>query len=317
MVGLRKAVLAMAIGLALVGLWCPEARPDGVLILKSRDIGPFQEAAAGLASVLDSAGVRVVIHMHSPGESGDAPTLAEVIAAEDVDLLVTVGTVATDRVLELASNIPTVFCMVLDPVGRGFVRDLGKPGGRVTGVEMDIPIEAQLEALKQTVPKARRIGVLYSTERNRQLVDQATGIADSMGLKLIPAEVMSDEALPRVLRKLTGEIDALWGVPDPVAFSNVSTKHIILTTLRGRIPFMGLSASFVKAGALLALSCDYYDVGCQAAETALEVLHGHSPGEIPVCRPRATALHLSLKTARLIGIDIPPSVLTEAKEIRQ
>ncbi len=317
MVGLKKAICALWIGLAALLVWCPSAWSDGVLILQSRDIGPFKQAVEGLTAVLDSAGVRVVVRVHDLKDGGEPPDLAQIVGEEDVTVIVPVGTVATDRVLEQGLSIPVVFCMVLDPVGRGFVRDLERPGGIITGVEMNIPISAQFEALKETVPRARRVGVLYSTDRNRELIDKAIGIADSMGLKLVPARIKSDEAVPHVLRDLIGGVDVLWGLADPVAFSGISTEHIMLTTLRNRVPFMGLSASFVKAGALLALSCDYYDVGCQAGEQVLRVLEGESPGDIPVSFPRATALHLSLKTARLIGIDIPSSVVAKAREVRQ
>ncbi len=317
MVGLRRAIYTLAVGFAVLLAWCPDARSDGVLILESRDIGPFQQAVEGLTAVLDSAGVRVVIRVHESGDRGGAPDLAQIIGEEDISVIVPVGTVATGRVLDEGLDIPAVFCMVLDPVGRGFVTDLEQPGGAMTGVEMNIPIPAQFEALKETVPRATRIGVLYSTDRNRELIEQAIGIADSMGLKLVPAAITSDEAVPHVLRDLIAGIDVLWGLADPVAFSGISTEHIILTTLRSRVPFMGLSASFVKAGALLALSCDYHDVGRQAGEKVLRVLAGEAPGSIPVTFPRATDLHLSLKTARLIGIDIPTSVVAKAKEVRQ
>jgi putative ABC transport system substrate-binding protein len=316
MVRFRKTLLTFAISLGLLLAWCPAILAGGVLILKSRDIGPFQQAVEGLTSVLDSAGVSVIM-MSSPEDGEEAVPLAETIALEDIEVVVTVGTVATDRVLSQHLDVPTVFCMVLDPVGRGFVDDLGSPGGHLTGVEMDIPIQAQLEALRETVPRARKIGVLYSSDRNRELIARAADIADSMGLELVPAVVTSDEAVPKVLRSLTNNVDALWGIPDPIAFSNISTEHIILTTLRGGIPFMGLSASFVKAGALLALSCDYEDVGRQAGEKVLRVISGQPPGEIPVSAPRATDLHLSLRTARLIGIDIPSSVVAKAREVRQ
>ncbi len=318
MAGFRKAILALWIGVGILLGACPQyAWSEGVLILKSRDIGPFQQAVDGLTAVLDSAGVRVVTYIHESEEGAEPLDLVRIVAEEDLTIVVPIGTVATDRVLELHLDIPTVFCMVLDPVGRGFVVDLERPGGSTTGVEMNIPISAQFEALRETVPDAKRVGVLYSTTRNRQLIDQAVGIADSMGLKLVPAEISSDEAVPHVLRDLIGGIDVLWGIADPVAFSSISTEHIILTTLRNRVPFMGLSASFVKAGALLALSCNYEDIGRQAGEKVLLIMAGESPGSIPVTFPRATALHLSLKTARLIGIDIPAAVVSKAKEVRQ
>lgn len=312
---LKQAACALAICLGILLLWCPDGWSDGVLVLKSRDVGPFRQAAEGLTTVLDSAGVRVHEYMH--GSEGEREALEQTITASDYEVVVAVGTVATEEVLVLGLDIPVVFCMVLDPVGRGFVLDLDQPGGSVTGVALDIPIDAQFEALRETVPGVKRVGVLYSTARNRELVGEALAVADRLGLRLVPAEITSEEAVPRVLRALTNDIDALWGIADPVTFSNVSTEHVILHTIRNSVPFMGLSASFVKAGALLALSCDYYDVGSQAGEIVLQVLEGRSPGDIAVAFPRATALHLSLRTARLIGKEIPDGVVAKAKEVRR
>jgi putative ABC transport system substrate-binding protein len=312
-----RTLRAVATALAVLLGGSASASAEGILVLQSGDIGPFEEAGRGLLETLEKAKVRVVVRTHGENDGEDMTALAELIQAEKIQVVVTIGTVATEDFLAQNLAVPAVFCMVLDPVGRGFVQDLKEPGGRTTGIEMGIPLQAQFAALKATVPKAKRVGVLYSTERNREIIRQATSIADSMGLELIAAEVTSDEAVPSVLRDLMERIDVLWGIADPVAFSSLSTEHILLTTLRGRIPLMGLSASFVKAGALLALSCDYMDIGRQAGETVLKVLAGGNPGEIPVSFPRATALHLSLKAARLIGIEIPSAVVARAKEVRE
>lgn len=316
MSGLRHTACAVLISLGVLFVGCSEAWSQKVLVLQSRDIEPFRQAVEGLKSVLESSHIETIVQTHGSAKSGESQTLAETAASLGVSVLVTVGTVATDDVLAQHIDVPLVFCMVLDPVGRGFVDSLDEPGGAVTGIALDIPLEAQFKALEEVLPEARRIGVLYSTPRNKELVREAEVVADRLGLQLVPAEIASEQAVPSVLRNLTDEIDALWGIADPVAFSNVSTEHLILHTIRNRIPFMGLSASFVKAGALLALSCDYHDVGRQTGETVLEVLKGRLPGDIPVSFPRATALHLSMRTARLIGVEIPPEVVEKAKEVR-
>jgi len=317
MLGLKKTACALLVSLGVLLAWCSEGLPHGVLIIQSRDVGPFREAIEGLSAVLESEGVHIHLCTDGPCASGQREALVDSIDATGVSVLVTVGTVVTEQILRSELGLPVVFCMVLDPVGRGFVQDLEHPGGWATGVALDIPIDAQFQALKETVPDAHRVGVLFSTPRNQELVQEARGVAEKLGLTLVPAEITSEEAVPRVLRNLTSEIDALWGIADPIAFSNVSTEHLILHTIRNRIPFMGLSASFVKAGALLALSCDYRDIGRQAGETVLKILQGQNPREVPVSFPRTTALHLSLRTARLIGTDIPTSVIEKACEVRE
>ena len=92
-------------------------------------------------------------------------------------------------------------------------------------------------------------------------------------------------------------------------------SHYLLHTLRTGTPFMGLSPSFVKAGAILALSCDYSDIGKQAAEIAGRILNGENPGDIDVTVPRKFSLHINLRIANQIGMHIPDSVVRLADEV--
>lgn len=118
--------------------------------------------------------------------------------------------------------------------------------------------------------------------------------------------------MPEALKALDKEIDALWSVADSTAFSSGSVEFILLHTLRNKIPFFGLSPGFVKAGALMALAVDYGAVGQQCGEQAARVLSGHPPSSVPVTTPRNPVLHVNLKTAETIGLEIPPERLRGA-----
>lgn len=126
-----------------------------------------------------------------------------------------------------------------------------------------------------------------------------------MGLELVAAPVTSEDQLPKALESLEKNVDALWSVADSTAFSPGSVEFILLHTLRNKIPFVGLSPAFVKAGALMALAVDYEAVGRQCGEQAVKILDRQPPASLPVTTPEKLTLHVNLKTAETIGLTIP------------
>ena len=119
------------------------------------------------------------------------------------------------------------------------------------------------------------------------------------------------------LRTLDGNVDALWSVADSTVFSSGSTEFILLHTLRNRIPFMGLSPAFVKAGALMALAAVYQEVGAQCGEHAVRIFLGDHPSSLPITIPQEVTMYLNLKTAEIIGLKIPPDRVKGAVVIKQ
>jgi putative ABC transport system substrate-binding protein len=127
--------------------------------------------------------------------------------------------------------------------------------------------------------------------------------------------VSSEKAVPDALDGLNKKVDALWSVSDNIVFTPQSIQYILLATLRNEMPFMGISPSYVKAGALMALACDYKDVGRQAGEVAIRVIAGEQPNNIPIAAPRRVYLSLNAIVAEQIGIKISSDVTARAKEI--
>jgi putative ABC transport system substrate-binding protein len=238
----------------------------------------------------------------------------EKIKGSDPDLILAIGTKAALEAKERIKDIPIVFCMVLNPVSSGLVSSMSLPGGNITGASLDIPIKTQFQYMKTVVGHIDSLGVLYNPQETGMLIGEAERIARNMGLKLMAKPISSGREVPRALGDLIGGVDAIWSVADGIVFPQ-STEYILLNTLRGNTPFMGLSPPFVKAGALLALSCDYGDIGKQAAEIAIEILGGGQPGSITVTAPRNVYLSINMKTAKHIGLSVPDSVIQSANEV--
>lgn len=245
--------------------------------------------------------------------SNNANEIIKNIQKIQPDLVLAVGTKAALVAKNGLSNIPIVFCMVLNPFLSNLVDDMEHPGANITGVSLDIPLYTQFEYIKKVVTHVRRIGVIYNPKDTGTLVKEAALVAGRIGLILITEPISSEREVPEALKSLTGKIDVLWSVADQTVFGSQSAQYILLSTLRAGIPFVGLSESFVKAGALSALSCDYADIGRQTAEIARRVLRGEK--NIPVTVPRKIMLYINLRTANQIDLKISEQVIRSANEV--
>ena len=287
-----------------------------VAVIKSRDIAPYNAAWEGVKETLERKGISFHITEYDLGgnlEKGNAITGA--IKTSHPDIVLTLGTAATQVARQDIKDIPIVFCVILNPVASGLVNSMRSSGNNLTGASIDIPPETQFERLRAIVPGLRKIGTLYNPREMGPVIHEASAVAERMGLELVTVEVKSEKDVPDALASLEKGIDALWMTADSIVYTPSSIRFILLYTLRGRIPFMGLSPSYVRAGTLFALSIDYRDVGRQAGGLVMEIIEGKKPAELPITVPRKTYLTLNLITAERIDLKLSPDILEGADEI--
>ncbi len=290
---------------------------DYIVVLKSREAEPYDIALKSLRRTLRDKGSDAQIEEFLLPEESPArdDRLAE-IKKKSPQLFVTLGSAATAQLSKVVKETPVVFCMALNPMASGFIRSMSSSANNLTGASLDVPPQTQFEALRSIVPTARKLGVIYNPQETEVVVSQARKAAKEIGLDLIGAPVASEEKVPEALRSLDKSVDALWSVADSTAFSSGSMEFIFKHTLRSKIPFMGLSPAFVKAGALMALSIDYQEVGAQCGGLVTRVLAGEHPSSLPITTPQKVTLHINLKTAETIGLNIPADRLKGAVVIR-
>ena len=308
--------LSLCLFFLLSSAW-PSLARDLVAIVKSREVESYQVALNSLRRTLREKGYDPIYGEYLLPESGQKrDDLMQEIRRKSPRLIVTLGSTATSFVSKGIRDIPVAFCMVLNPLASGFIRSMDSSGNNLAGASLDIPIQAQFEALRSIVPSARKIGVIYNPQETESVIQQAKKTAREMGLELIPVAINSEEKVPEALRALERSADALWSVADSTAFSSGSLEFILLHTLRNKIPFMGLSPAFVKAGALMALDADYQEVGAQCGGQAIKILMGEQPSSLPITMPQRATLHVNLKTADTIGLKIPADRLKGAVVIK-
>lgn len=286
--------------------------PPKVTIVIGREIAPYRQTLIGLRKSLDDfepAPEYQLISLDSE-ERDLPPSLAA--DGRDPDLIIAIGTPAARAVRERRGTAPILVAGVSDPVGSGPLHGSGVP---LFGVTAKIPVARQFRTLREIAPRVRTVGTIYH-QRNHPSIIAAAAEAEEAGLTLVPVEVLGMKDVPGALDDLlSGGIDALWAIPDPVVFSSQTAPHIILQALRHRVPLMSFSEGFVKAGALIALYCDYKDIGLQAGAMAREYLN--KPGVVvnEVVPPRKELLAINLRAADVIGLGIASEIRERATTI--
>ncbi len=186
-----------------------------------------------------------------------------------------------------------------------------------TAITLDMPIAKQLQWHRRLLPEAKRIGVLYNPQNNQQWVDQASKAANRLGLKIVAVSVESPQGITSALKSLSNRADSILAIPDKMVYSSNTAKAVLIFSFRNRIPFVGLSSAWVKAGALYALDWDYSDLGRQSASTALKILNGTKPDKMKSSVPRKIVYQLNMKTAKHMKLEIETKLITAADKVHR
>ncbi len=265
-------------------------------------------------------GQNVVIEPRwSEGQVERLPALAAEIVRLNVDLIVAVGTPGARAAKQATSAIPIVMVYALDPVGEGLVDSFARPGGNVTGLTFVVGPEIVgkfLELLKEAVPKASRVAVLLHPARRALLMGETQAAARALAVKLQPLEVRGPNELEGAFAAMARErANALLVLPHPVTF--VHARRIAALAAKSRLPAVYAFRESVEGGGLMAYAADAADMFRRAASYVDKILKGAKAADLPVEQPTRFELVINLKTAKALGLIIPPSVLFRADQVIQ
>jgi putative ABC transport system substrate-binding protein len=294
----RDVALVLLIALVPRAALAEPERSARIVVLQSNAAEPYAIAVEEIRRQLEPSGE---LHLEWVGAEEEAD--AGRIRALEPDVLVSVGSRATAWALAHTERVPVVFSMVLNPVASGLAQGMKTPGGRLTGAALDVPPDLQFRTLRRLV-RARRVAVLYNPERTGVLVREAVTAARREGVELVPIEVSYPRHLKRGLARVDRSFDALWSVADPTILARGLVEHVLLHTLDRRIPFMGLSEQYVRAGALLALSTSYAGNGRQAAGLVQRILDGEDPASLPILTPAEIEVVFNPRTAERLELEL-------------
>ena len=305
----RRAMLAVWLTLLSVaggGLCSPALAEPSVLVLSGRDSSAYRQVAESFQAFLQDkvSGLEFVSVTLDDGETASQPQLTA-LEGKEFALVFALGSQATRLASERYPNVAVVSSMVFS------VAEL-ESLPNVTGVALEFPQETQLRWMRRLLPRANRVGVLFDPALNQAWVDSARRAAEQAGLELTPIAINHATELPAGLKKLDRAADVLWAIPDKTVYSGKTLKQVLLSSFRSRIPVVGLSGAWVKAGAYYALDWDYRDLGRQSGVIAEELLAGTSPAAVRPEKPKAAVYSLNLKTARHMKITIGEELVAGA-----
>jgi putative ABC transport system substrate-binding protein len=247
-------------------------------------------------------------------------TLFKTYAAELVglspDAILATTPPAVAALRELTPAIPIVFLLVADPVGLGLVRSLARPGGNLTGFSSyDAPIIGKwLQLLKDVVPSIRRVAIIFNPDTaSAPSLNSEIDAAPSFGMTVTLAPVHDDAAIEEAIANHAREPGGgLICLPD--SFNVAHRGVIIAAASRHGLPLIG-TIEFPRAGGLMSYMWNSLDQFAQAASYIDRILKGASPADLPVQQPTKFSLIINLKTAKALGLTVPPSMLDLADEV--
>ncbi len=258
---------------------------------------------------------------YAEGKVDRLPGLAAELAQLKVSVILAFGTPASLAAKHSTATIPIVV-MAGDPVGTGLVTSLARPGGNITGLTPEASVDLiqmatkRLGLLKEAAPKTLRVGILWNTANpaEARVRDAVLGSARALGLTLLPVEVQSTDDFSGAFALLSREhADALTATEDLLI---VGQRQLIVDfALQNRLPTVFGGRVFVDAGGLMSYGTDWVDLLRRLATFVDKILRGAKPADLPVEQPTKFELVINLKTAKALGLTIPPSLLLRADQV--
>ena len=253
------------------------------------------------------------------GRRTGSPTLVAELVQLPVDVLVVDGTTAIRAAQHATTTLPIVMAVSGDPVGAGLVASLARPGGNITGLSSRAPEVSgkRLELLKEAVPTLSRVAALWHRDAPGGVFTETQAAAQALGLQLHALEVGSPDALEQVFAAMTStHAEALVVLPSAQFFSHQRVyERVAELAMAHRLPTMFGGREAVEAGGLMSYGPNYDEFYRRAATYVVKILKGATPADLPVEQPLKFELVLNLKTAKALGITVPPLILFQADEV--
>jgi putative ABC transport system substrate-binding protein len=234
-----------------------------------------------------------------------------------VDVIVTHSAEPVLAAKRETAVIPIVFPVAGDPVGTGLAASLARPGGNVTGLSLQATDLAgkRLELLREIFPDVRRLAIIGNVEYAATVLEmgEAQAAGRTLGLEVVRSEIRRAEDIAPAFEALKGGADALYVVGDLLVNTNRARIHTL--AMGARLPAIYNAKEHVEAGGLMSYGPNYPDLYRRAAEYVDKILRGAKPGDIPVEQPTKFDLVINLTTAKVLGLEVPPTLLARADEM--
>jgi putative ABC transport system substrate-binding protein len=292
----------------------------GVLTLRSPAVDELTSFKEELSARGWKTGVQVVIEeVHAGGDADRLPQLAQGLAAKKPAVIVATGSSrVAHAVAKAAPSTPIVMAFISDPVSRGLAKTLARPGGQFTGISTAgvETVVKFVELLKTAMPALKRFGLLDSTTTGSTMMDSIRRSAQQYSVEVAVARADRREEIEPALAHLAkGGIQALAIPPSPLPTE--ARKEILQFAAAQRWPVISGTKLWVEAGALLSYSAESESQWRRAAYYVDRILRGAKPADLPIELPTTFEMAVNLKTAKALGLTLPPEIMVRATEVIQ
>jgi putative ABC transport system substrate-binding protein len=320
----RLVILILSFSLLLIGVTACSGMTSGKVfkigISQLAEHPALDSAREGFIEALKEAGYEdgkniKIEYQNAQGDVNNAQTIARKFTDENVDMILAIATQAAQAAANVTKEIPILITAVTDPVTVGLAESLDKPGKNVTGTTDINPVDEQIKLVKELVPQAERVGILYNSgEINSKIqVDIAKEIVEDLGMTLVEAAVSNSNEVSQATQSLMGRVDAIYVPTDNTIVSSIGA--VIKAANENNIPVIGSERGQVDAGAVATKGIDYRELGKQTGQIAVEVIKGKKPQDTPIQKPKTVTLIINKKAAETIGLAIPEEILSKAEEV--
>jgi putative ABC transport system substrate-binding protein len=281
----------------------------------ANELGAFR---AGLSDLGYVEGKNIAIEFRWADTVDQLPALAAELVRLNVDLIVAPASTEVEPVRQATKTIPIVFAQHADPVGLGDVASLAHPGGNITGVSMVLTELAAkaLQILKDALPQAKQIGVLWNptTPSHAVVLKEVESAGRSLGVQLLMMPIESVADFDRVFSAMAREHADGFLVPGS-PLTNIQRAPLVDLELKYRLPGIFGNKANAQAGGLMSYGAEFGYMYRRAAFYVDKILKGEKPADLPVEQASKYELVINLKTAKALGLEIPPSLLARADEV--
>ncbi|MGE5592746.1 MAG: ABC transporter substrate-binding protein [Betaproteobacteria bacterium] len=252
------------------------------------------------------------------GDMATAQSIAQKFVSDKVDMILAIATPTAQAAAKATTTIPILITAVTDPVAAELVKSIDRPGTNVTGTSDLTPVAKQLELLKQLVPTAQRVGIVYNAGETNSVVqvNLARQAAPGLGIELVETTASSTSGVYEAAQSLVGRVDAIYVPTDNTVVS--ALESVIKVAEDSKIPLVVGEEDGVRRGALATVGIDYYALGKQTAKMAARILRERvKPSEMPIEYQENVRLVINLKAAEKMGVIVPQSLIDQAYEVIQ
>jgi len=252
-------------------------------------------------------------YQNAQGEQANCQTIATKLVDDKSDLILAIATPAAQAVANTTKDIPILVTAVTDPADAKLVASNKKPGGNVSGTSDLTPVDEQMKLLKQLLPNAKKVAMLYcSSETNSKFqVDIAKKSAAALGLETVDATVSNSNEIQQVVQSLVGKVNAIYAPTDNMIAAGMATVSMVAQP--AKLPIIVGESGMVKNGGVATYGINYYDLGLLTAKQAVKILKdGAKPADMPIEYSTNCDLTINKDVAAKIGLTIPQELLDKA-----